>query len=897
MGQTNLDRVYHPEEVEDRRYRFWLEGDYFRARGGNGKETFTIVIPPPNVTGTLHMGHALDNTIQDVLIRWKRMQGYDTLWLPGTDHAGIATQIQVEEHLRSEEGVTLSRLGREGFLEKVWAWKEDYHRRIVRQLQKLGVSCDWSRERFTMDEGCSRAVRQVFVSLYHRGLIYRGDYMINWCPRCRTALSDIEVEHHEESSTLTHILYPFVEGEGGIVVATTRPETMLGDTGVAVHPRDGRYKAMVGRKVVLPLVNREIPIVADEEVDPEFGSGAVKITPAHDPNDLEIGRRHGLEVLQVVGDDARMTLEAGEYAGMDRYQCRKKVVEDLKAQGLVQEIEDYRHAPGSCQRCATVVEPLISRQWFVKMKPLAEPAARAVRERKVEFVPERFNQVYLNWVDNIRDWCISRQIWWGHRIPAWYCSCGEVTVDYGDPGACPRCGNTELEQDPDVLDTWFSSALWPFSTLGWPDDTGDLRRYFPTDVLVTGYDIIYFWVARMIIMSLAFMKEVPFHVVYIHGLVRDAEGRKMSKSLGNGVDPLEVIEQYGADTLRFTLITAQAPGNDQRFRQESVEASRNFANKLWNASRFILMNLEEKEKLDYRDTGRLPATSLNRGDKWILHRYNQTVGRVSALLEQYELGEAARHVYDFLWSDFCDWYLEMSKEYLYGGGSGAEGEREQEENKQRSKAVLLYVLDGTLRLLHPFMPFITEEIFGYLPSRREEALVGASWPRYRRELEFPREAREMETVFGAIRGIRRLRGEMQLSPGQKAPAVVKPSGDKEQVFREEALHLTRLTGTGTITIDAAAAKPGQALTDVVDEGVEVFLPLEGVVNLEKEKERLRKDLAEVSADLERAEKKLSNGAFLQKAPREVVNKTREKEEELQKVKKKLSSRLDELEGR
>ena len=899
MGKMELEKVYNPEEVEDRVYRFWLEGQYFRAAGREDRDTFTIVIPPPNVTGTLHMGHALDNTIQDVLIRWKRMQGFDTLWLPGTDHAGIATQIRVEEHLENE-GLSRQSLGREAFLEKAWAWKEEYHGRIVDQLQRLGVSCDWSRERFTMDDGCSRAVRQVFVDLYRRGLIYRGDYMINWCPRCQTALSDIEVEHEEENSTLTHIRYP-LKDDGGeyLVVATTRPETMLGDTGVAVHPGDERYRHLVGRMVRLPLMEREIPVVADEEVDPEFGTGAVKVTPAHDPNDLAIGQKHGLDTITVIDYQGYITEEAGAYAGQDRYQCRKKVVSDLKEQGLVESIEDYSHSPGRCQRCSVVVEPLVSTQWFVKMKPLAEPAAGAVRDGETRFVPERFSQIYLNWMDNIRDWCISRQIWWGHRIPAWYCSCGNVIVDYEDPESCPHCGAKELERDPDVLDTWFSSALWPFSTLGWPEQTADLQRYFPTDVLVTGYDIIYFWVARMIIMSLEFMQEVPFHDVYIHGLVRDAEGRKMSKSLGNGVDPLDIIDRYGADTLRFTLITAQAPGNDQRFRQESVEASRNFANKLWNVSRYILMNLEEGSEFNYHDTEALLAGPLNRADRWILHRYNRTVQRVTELMDDYELGEAARTVYEFLWNDFCDWYVEMSKHYLYHGdqnNNGGPASEKQEEERSRSLSLLLYVLDGTLRLLHPFMPFISEEIYSYLPrsASGEGALVVSEWPRYRRELEFLEAAREMDLVQETVRSVRRLRSEIKLPPSQQAPVIVKPSPEQEQVFREEEIHVTSLASARPFTVDSGADRPPQSLTDVTGEGVEVFLPLEGLVDLDKEISRLEKDLKETEAELEKVQKKLSNQDFLQKAPQEVVDKVKGQQEELLDVKNKLQHRLKEL---
>jgi valyl-tRNA synthetase len=892
MAKTKMPPAYEPQAVEQRLYQYWLQGNYFRAGGREERETFTIVIPPPNVTGSLHMGHALNNTVQDVLIRWRRMQGYDTLWVPGTDHAGIATQNVVEKHL-AEEGISARELGRDAFVERVWEWKKTYHARITEQLQRLGVSVDWSRERFTLDEGCSRAVRKVFVDLYRRGLIYRGDYMINWCPRCGTALSDIEVEHEEKEATLTHIRYPLSGGDGHIVVATTRPESMLGDTAVAVHPDDERYQDLIGRKVILPLVEREIPVVADEYVDPSFGSGAVKITPAHDPNDFAISQRHGLEVIPVIGEDARMTAAAGAYAGLDRFACRKKVVADLQAQGLVEKIEDYGHSLGHCQRCRTVVEPLISRQWFVKMKPLAEPALAAVDEGQTVFVPPRFARIYYNWVENIRDWCISRQLWWGHRIPAWYCSCGEVIVDYEDPATCPKCGGTDLKQDPDVLDTWFSSALWPFSTLGWPEETPDLKRYFPTSVLVTAYDIIYFWVARMMFTSLAFMGEVPFHTVYITGLVRDAQGRKMSKSLGNGIDPLEVIENYGADTLRFTLVTGQAPGNDQRFRQENVEAGRNFSNKIWNASRFVLMNLAAGEGAapDYTplDPGNLPP-DLTRSERWILHRCGETVAGVTALLEEYELGEAAHLIYEFLWNDFCDWFVEFSKYYLY---READGSARVEQDRRRTRGVLVYVLDTVMRLLHPFMPFISEEIWRHMPHR-SGALVAAAWPEKAPALSFPEEAKEMGVVQAVIHAVRNLRSQVNLPPGKEAPVIVRAPESTAACLEEERHQIARLCFAAPLTIDSAASKPRQALAAIVGDGVEIYLPLAGVIDLEAETARLQKELTALEKELRRTEGKLKSPGFLAKAPPEVVLKEKTRREEYLARRAKLQERLREL---
>ncbi|UNC90896.1 valine--tRNA ligase [Candidatus Contubernalis alkaliaceticus] len=878
--ETSISKVYEPQKVEDSRYDFWIKGDYFRAEGDPSKETFTIVIPPPNVTGTLHMGHALDNTLQDILIRWKRMQGFDTLWVPGSDHAGIATQIKVEEHLL-EEGLSRYDLGREKFLDRVWEWKEEYHKRITNQLKKLGVSCDWSRERFTMDEGCTRAVREVFVSLYEKDLIYRGNYIINWCPRCHTALSDIEVEHEDENGTLTYMKYPYSQGEGYVMVATTRPETMLGDTAVAVHPGDERYRGLIGKNVILPLVNREIPVVADEFVDPEFGSGAVKVTPAHDPNDFMIGLRHNLEQMVVIGDDGKMTDKAGKYQGMDRYHCREEVVKDLESLGLIVKVDHHEHAVGHCQRCTTVIEPLLSKQWFVKMKPLAEPAITAVKEGRTQFVPSRFTKTYLNWVENIRDWCISRQIWWGHRVPAWYCPCGETIVSRTDLDTCPQCGGRELKQDPDVLDTWFSSALWPFSTLGWPDETLDLTHFFPTNVLVTGYDIIYFWVARMIFMSLQFMNQVPFKEVYIHGLVRDGQGRKMSKSLGNGVDPLEVIQDYGADTLRFTLITGQAPGNDQRWRQENVEASRNFANKIWNASRFVLMNLGEGFQAEdiYLDG------NLSLADRWILHRYNQTVREITRLMEKYALGDAARELYDFIWRDFCDWYIEMSKIDLYG---------EEAENQKKSKSMLCFVLEGTLRLLHPFMPFLSEEIWQHMPHQGE-ALIIASWPQEDPDLNFTEEGQDMSFLMEVIKSIRNLRSEMNIHPRKGCNVVLKPTeAAATRVLLQGKTYIHHLASTEQLIIEPdLEEKPGQALTSVIN-GVEIYLPLAGLVDLDKEISRLGKEVSRLEKEVSRAAGKLNNQAFISKARAEVVEKEKNKLEDYREKLVTVQARLEEM---
>ena len=856
-----LAKTYNPQEVEDKWYQHWEKNGYFHAEVEPDKEPFCIVIPPPNVTGELHMGHALDETYQDILIRWKRMQGYNALWIPGTDHAGIATQARVEDHIRKTEGLTRHDLGREEFLKRVWDWKEKYGSRIITQLKKLGSSADWDRERFTMDEGCSRAVREVFVRLYEKGLIYQGNYSVNWCPNCSTTLSDIEVDHEEDAGKLYYIKYPFADGSGHIEIATTRPETLLGDTAVAVNPDDPRYKDIIGKMVIVPLVDREVPIIADDYVDPSFGSGMVKITPAHDPNDFEIGLRHNLEQVVVIGLDAHMTKAAGKYAGMDRYACRKLVVEDLEKLGLLVEIKDHVHAVGECYRCGTVVEPLVSKQWFVKMKPLAEPAIEAVKNGDIKFVPERFSKNYLNWMENIRDWCISRQLWWGHRIPVWYCGdCGESFAAVEDPAECRKCGSKDIEQDPDVLDTWFSSALWPFSTLGWPDETPELKHFYPTSVLVTGFDIIPFWVARMIFMGLEFMGERPFEDVLIHGLVRDEQGRKMSKSLGNGVDPLKVIEEYGADALRFNLVIGVAPGNDLRFIPEKVEAYRNFANKIWNAARFALMNLE-----DFDPGQGKPESGLSVADKWILSRYQHAAEEVTRHLERYDIGEGARVLYDFIWSELCDWYIEWVKPRLYG--------RQGEEARYASQYTLWYVFKNTMQLLHPYMPFITEEIWQKLPMTGETIML-APWPvetGYRDE----ETEKTMQVLMNVITEIRTIRSEKQVPPGRKITAIFQTDPALQQILKDNVQYLQTLAGLDEVEIGAAGVKPERSAAAVTD-GVEIYLPLAGMVDLEAEAERIEKELAKAKQELERAEKKLSNPGFVNKAPEAVVQKEREK---------------------
>jgi len=878
-----IPKTYDPRQVEGKWYRYWTENGFFHAVVDKNRKPFCIVIPPPNVTGALHLGHALDETNQDVLVRWHRMLGDCTLWLPGTDHAGIATQARVEEAL-AKEGVSKNDLGREKFLDKVWEWKEEYGGNIIRQLKSLGSSCDWDRLRFTMDEGCSRAVREVFVRLYNKGLIYKGNYLINWCPKCQTTISDIEVEHVDEEAKLYYVRYPGTDGGPGVVVATTRPETMMGDTGVAVHPDDERFRDLVGKNVVLPLMNREIPVIADEVVDPAFGTGAVKMTPAHDPNDFETGKRHHLEEIVVIGKDGHLTEAAGQYAGMTRGEACKQVIADLDNLGLMVKIEDYTHAVGHCYRCNTAIEPVVSEQWFVRMKPLAEPAMAAVRDGRINFVPERFTKIYLNWLENIRDWCISRQLWWGHRIPVWYCqNCGEVICVTEAPDQCPHCGSDKLEQDPDVLDTWFSSGLWPFSTLGWPDRTPELEYFYPTSVLVTGRDIIFFWVARMIFMAMEFMQEVPFRDVFIHGLILDAKGRKMSKSLRNGVDPVEVIEQYGADTLRFTLVTGNTPGNDLRFHWEKVEGTRNFANKVWNASRFAMLNLQDFELSD------LPKEwdpdQLTLADRWILSRLNVTVKGVTANLEAYELGEAAQTLYEFIWNEFCDWYIELAKPRLYG--------KEDAASRKTAQDVLWTVLTQTLALLHPFMPFLTEEIWQHLPHRGQSIML-APWPQVKPELDSPQQERHMTYLMDVIRAIRNMRQELNVPPGKAVRTVFVAGGSGLEIpgsFSDMMQcanlldnyrgYIMQLGTVDSLEISAGgASKPAHALSAVVS-GTEIYIPLAGLVELDKEIARLEKEVAALNRDLQRVQGKLGNQAFLAKAPPDVVDKERAKEDKLE----------------
>ncbi|MGB9812570.1 MAG: valine--tRNA ligase [Thermovenabulum sp.] len=871
---VNLPSVYEPKNVEEKWYKYWEENDLFRAKIDKTKKPFTIVIPPPNVTGNLHMGHALNNTLQDILIRFKRMQQIPTLWLPGTDHAGIATEAKVKEQL-AQEGLSKYDLGREKFLERVWAWKEKYGGTIVNQLKKLGASCDWSRFRFTLDEGLSKAVREVFVSLYEKGLIYRGDYIINWCPTCKTTLSDIEVEYEEHQGKLYYVKYPFKNGKGFIEIATTRPETMLGDVAVAVNPSDERYKHLIGETVILPLMEREIPIIADEYVDMEFGTGAVKITPGHDPNDFEIGLRHQLPVIKVMNEEGKMNENAGKFAGLDRYEARKLIAEELKEKGLLIKIEDINHSVGHCYRCDTVVEPMVSKQWFVKMKPLAEPAIEVVKQGKVKFVPERFTKIYINWLENIHDWCISRQLWWGHQIPAWYCmDCKEMTVSREDIKECPKCKSTKIEQDPDVLDTWFSSALWPFSTLGWPEKTEDLEYFYPTSVLVTGYDIIFFWVARMIFSAMEFMKREPFEYVVITGLVRDALGRKMSKSLGNGIDPLEVIEKYGADTLRFSLSTGNTPGNDMKFYWEKVEHSRNFANKIWNASRFVLMNLEgfEPKKID--------VEKLSLKDRWILSRLNNVIEEVTEFLEKFEIGIAASKIYDFFWSEFCDWYIEMAKIDL---------NKEDEEIKNITKGVLFTVLENALKLLHPFMPFITEEIWQQLPHEGKSIMV-SEWPKKNPDYEF-NDIYKMDILMEAVRGIRNIRAEMNVPPSKKARILIKATEKEiENLFKENMDIIYSLAKVEKAEFIEKEASPKKAMSAVV-KGAEIYVPMEGLIDIEVEIERLNKEKRELEEELEKAERKLSNENFIKKAPQEVVEKERLKAEEFKDKISKIEKRL------
>ena len=868
---------FNPQEIENEIYQAWEQAGAFVAHREEGKKPFTIVMPPPNLTGQLHMGHAMDCVLQDAPVRYHRMKGDPTLWLPGTDHAAIATEVKIVEAMR-KEGVTKQSLGREKFLERAWQWKKEYGGRIVNQQRRMGVSCDWSRERFTMDDGCSRAVREVFVRLYEKGLIYRGQRMINWCPACRSALSDAEVVYKEQASHLWHIRYPGADGSEGVVVATTRPETMLGDTGVAVNPADERYTDLVGKKVILPLMNREIPVVADDYVEMDFGTGAVKMTPAHDPNDFEVAQRHNLEIITVTNDDGTMNENAGAYAGMDPMECRKRVVAELEELGLLVKVEDYTHNVGFCYRHEnTPVEPRLSEQWFVKMKPLAEPAIQAVRDGKTKFVPDRFSKIYYNWMENIRDWCISRQLWWGHRIPAWYCDdCGEMIVSREDPTVCPKCGKAHLHQDEDVLDTWFSSALWPFSTLGWPDNTEDLKYFYPTSMLVTGYDIIFFWVARMIFSGIENMGETPFETVLIHGLVRDELGRKMSKSLGNGVDPLEVVNEYGADALRFSLVMGVSPGNDTRYSRDKVESARNFANKVWNASRFVLMNVTERKAFE--------TTKLEIADKWILTRLQEAVRSVSEHMEDGDFGLAATKIYDFAWSEFCDWYIELSKSRLLG---------EEGESKETVKAVLLYVLENLLKLLHPFMPFLTEQVYKYLPGS-EGFLMLQRWPEAKAEYDFPEEEKRMQGIMEIIRSIRNLRSEMNVAPSRRTRLMLVPAEGWSDTLRGGEGYFKKLAGAESVEIITDRnAVSGKNVSAVIAAG-ELFIPLGDLVDFEKEIARLQKELDNLHREAERARGKLSNPGFVAKAPAQLVAQEKEKLEANEAKAAALENRIAEL---
>ena len=883
MSAKDIEKTYEPGKVEDRLYQQWMEKDYFHAEADPEKEPFCIVIPPPNITGQLHMGHALDNTMQDILIRLKRMQGYNALWLPGTDHASIATEVKIVEKLASE-GISKDDIGREGFLKRAWEWRAQYGGRIVEQLKKLGSSCDWKRERFTMDEGLSNAVLEVFIRLYEKGLIYRGERIINWCPRCGTSLSDAEVEYEEKDGSFWHIKYPVKGTDAFLEVATTRPETMLGDTAVAVHPEDERYKAFIGKTVVLPLMNREIPVIADEYVERDFGTGAVKITPAHDPNDFEIGLKHKLEIINIMNTDATINQNGGKYAGLDRYEARKQVVKHLEALGLMVQVKPHQHNVGSCYRCNTIIEPRVSRQWFVRMKPLAEPAIEAVRNGTIQFVPERFSKIYFNWMENIQDWCISRQLWWGHRIPAYYCKkCEHIAVSRNAPDHCPECGSTDIRQDEDVLDTWFSSALWPFSTLGWPGKTADLEYFYPTSVLVTGYDIIFFWVARMIFSGLEQTGKEPFKHVLIHGLVRDASGRKMSKSLGNGIDPLDVIAKYGTDALRYALTIGTSPGNDMRFSDEKLEASRNFANKIWNAFRFVMMNFDESADFSKVDPGRYTVA-----DRWILSRINSVAKEVTENLDRFELGIGLQKIYEFIWEEFCDWYIELVKPRLYD---------QEAPGRLEALYVLNDVLKNAMKLLHPFMPFITEEIYSHLITNDESIMI-SKWPQFRDETLYPEEERYMRLIMDSIRGIRNRRLEMNVPAGRKAKAIfVSSDSGLADVIEREAPTFKRLAALSDVTVQSDKTGVAADSVAIVVEGLEVFLPLEDLIDMEKEIERLNKEKDSLEMELDRVDKKLGNEGFVAKAPPAVIEAERGKQTKYREMYNKVIERLETIKNR
>ena len=880
--EKNLAKTYDPKQFEDRIYEMWEKSGAFEAKRDPDKKPFTIVMPPPNITGQLHMGHALDQTLQDVLTRFKRLQGYSALWLPGSDHASIATEVKVVNRIREEEGLEKEDLGREEFLRRAWDWKKEFGGKITKQCRKLGDSCDWSRERFTMDEGCSKAVNHFFVKLYEKGLIYRGNRLINWCPECGTSLSDAEVEHEDKNGMYWYFRYPAADGGEGVVVATSRPETMFGDVAIAVHPSDERYKDLVGNNVILPLVGREIPVIADSYVDKEFGTGCVKITPAHDPNDFEVGKRHNLEEIVVINDDATMNEKAGKYAGMDRYECRKALVDDLEKEGLLVKVVPHSHNVGVHDRCHTTVEPMIKQQWFVKMDEMIKPAVEGVKNGEIELLPKRMDKTYFNWTDNIRDWCISRQLWWGHRIPAWYCDdCGEMVVSIENPGKCPKCGCTHMTQDPDTLDTWFSSALWPFSTLGWPEKTEDLDYFYPNDVLVTGYDIIFFWVIRMIFSGYEQMGKAPFHTVLFHGLVRDSQGRKMSKSLGNGIDPLEVIDKYGADALRLTLITGNAPGNDMRFYWERVEASRNFANKVWNASRFIMMNLDGMEIKE-------PALDeLRPADKWILSKVNTLAKDATENMDKFELGIAVQKVYDFIWDEFCDWYIEIAKVRTY----------KKDENPQSANAALWTlktVLTEALKLLHPYMPFITEEIFCTLQSE-EETIMLSKWPEYKDEWNFPAEETAIEHCKDLVKGIRNVRTEMDVPPSRKAKLfITSEDANLRNTFEENKEVYVNLASASEITVQADKKGIGEDAVSVVIPGAVVYLPLEDLVDFEKEKERLNKEKDKLTKELARSKGMLSNEKFLNNAKPEKVQEEKDKLAKYEQMMAQVEQRLAQM---